>query len=116
MPYTNDAKNAMLNHLSTLAASVSIHTATPGTTGINEVTGGTYAKQTVTWNASAIGNLDSSNQPVFDIPAGTTITHFGIWNAAGTVFYGGELLSASETYTDAGTYTLSDLDLDLNAV
>lgn len=116
MPYTNDAKNAMLDHLATLALRVSLHTADPGTTGLNEVAGGAYADQAITWNAAAAGSLDSSNTPVFDVPAATTITHFGIWNTGKTVFYGGAALSASETFTDAGTYTLTDADLDLNAV
>lgn len=116
MPYTDEAKNEMLDHLGTLAVLVSLHTADPAGTGANEVTGGSYAKQSVTWSAAATGNLDSSNQPVFDVPGGTTISHFGIWDTGGTTFYGGNALSASENFTADGTYTLTDLDLDLNAV
>ena len=115
MPYTNDAKSVMLTALAGVAVRVSLHTADPGLTGINKVAGGSYADQTVTWNAVSAGNLDSSNQPVFDVPAATTVTHFGVWNTGGTTFYGSAALSASESFTDAGTYTLTDIDLDLNA-
>lgn len=113
MALTAAAKNVMLDALAAVATRISIHTADPAGTGANEVTGGTYARQAVTWNAAAAGNLDSSNQPVFDIPAGTTITHFGIHNTAGTVYYGDNALSASEVFGSAGTYTLTDLDITL---
>ena len=117
MAYTNDAKHVMLNQLGTVAGFVSLHTASPGTTGANEVTAaGPYARQAITWNAASGGNLDSSNQPQFTVPASTTVSHFGVWSAVtGGTFYGGAALSASENFTAEGTYTLTDVDLDLNA-
>lgn len=114
MALTNDAKHVMLDALAAVALRVSIHTADPGAAGTNaEVTGGTYARQAVTWNAASGGNLDSSNQPVFNIPSGNTITHFGLWNTAGTTHYGSNALSASEAFSSDGTYTLTDLDITL---
>lgn len=114
MALTNDAKNAMLDELATLAVKASLHTADPTTVGDNEVTGGSYAKQSLTWNAAASGALDSSNQPQFDVPSGTTITHYGLWDNAGTTFYGGDALENQETFTGDGTYTLTDLDISLS--
>lgn len=115
MPLTDTAKNLMLNQLAGVAIYVSLHTADPGTTGANEATGGSpaYARKSITWNAAAAGNLDSSNAPVFDVPAGT-YTHWGLWSAstAGT-FYGGGPLSANETFGAQGTYTLTDADVNL---
>lgn len=117
MGYTNEAKNLMLDELGTVAVLVSLHTGDPGTTGASEIngTGNSYEKQAITWNPASGGNLDSNNQPEFEVPGGTTVSHFGIWNTAEDVFYGGEELSASETFTADGTYTLTDVDLDLNA-
>lgn len=121
MPYSPSGKNVMLDRLAQLAVFASIHTADPGTTGTGEVTGGTYARKAITWAAAAAGVLDSSNAPVFDIPAGTTITHAGFWSAlTGGVFYGADQLVAAdeaspapETFTSAGTYTLNDAKLEI---
>lgn len=116
MALTNAAKHVMLNELATVAVFVSLHTADPTTVGDNEVTGGSpaYARKAITWNTAASGALDSSNAPVFDVPAGTTVTHFGLWSlvSSGT-FYGGGALSANEAFTAQGTYTLSDADISL---
>lgn len=112
MPYTVTGKNTMLDALG--VTHVSAHTADPGETGTSEVTGGTYARKSITFNAAASGNLDSSNAPVLDIPAGTTVTHIGYWDA----LTGGNFLGYSditdETFNNAGTITITDADLDLN--
>jgi hypothetical protein len=106
----------MLNALAALAVKVSLHTADPGENGSNEVTGGSpaYARQSITWNAAANGSMDDSNVPVFDVPAGTTVSYVGFWNSAGSVFYGSANVT-DEVFASQGTYTLTDADLDLNA-
>lgn len=115
MPLNDTAKNLMLDDLAASAIFVSLHTADPGTTGTNEVTGGSpaYARKSITWNAAATANLDSSNQPVFDVPSGTTITHVGYWSAvtAGTFYGSGDI--TDETFAAQGTYTLTDADISL---
>lgn len=75
MPFTTAGKNQMLDNLG--VTHVSAHTADPGDTGANEVSGGSYARQSITFGAAAAGALDSSNTPVIPIPAGTTVTHLG---------------------------------------
>lgn len=115
MAFSTAGKNAMLNHIGSVAGFASLHTADPGDSGASEVSGGAYARQAVTWAAASAGNLDSSNTPAFDVPGGTTVSHAGFWSAAtGGTFYGGNALSASETFTANGTYTLSDADLSLS--
>ena len=104
-------RNSELDHFGTLALFVSLHTAEPGngtTAAAGEASGGTYARKSVTWAAAAAGAKSSSAAVVFDVPAATTITHLGYWSAAtaGT-FYGSRVLSASETFTTAGTYTIA---------
>jgi hypothetical protein len=117
MPGLNaTAHNLMLDELGTLGTHVSAHTADPGATGTDEVTGGSYARQSVTWNAASASNLDSSNQPVIPIPASTTITHIGLWSAvSGGTFYGSWDIT-DEVFGSSGNYTCSDLDWNLVAV
>ena len=63
---------------------VSLHSGFPGTTGANEISGGSpaYARQSITWNNAAARNLDSSNTPALDVPASTEVQYIGFWSAA----------------------------------
>lgn len=112
--YSTAGKNVMLDQLGTVAVYASLHTADPGTTGVNEVTGGSpaYARKSITWNAAS-GSKTASNAPVFDVPAGT-VAFYGLWSASsGGTYYGGGALSASETFAAQGTYTLSTTTLGI---
>lgn len=116
MGLTTATMNLLLEEFATLGLYASLHTADPGSTGTSEISGGSpaYARQAITWNAAASANLDSSNAPVFNVPAATTVTHFGLWSAStGGTFRGGYALSASEAFTGQGTYTLNDADISL---
>jgi len=116
MPYSTAAKNSMLDHLGTEAVFASLHTADPGDTGASEVTGGTpaYVRKAITWNAAASGAMDDSNAPVFDVPAGTHVNYVGLWSAeSGGTWYGSDVVT-EEVFAAQGTYTLTDMDLDLN--
>lgn len=79
---SNAGLNAMLDALAALLDQASLHTAFPTLSGNNEVTGGSYARQSITWNSAASGALDSSNQPVFSVPAGQTVRWIGYWDTA----------------------------------
>jgi len=117
MGYSPDGKNAMLDALAGLAVFVSLHEGDPGDNGANEISGGApaYIRKGITWNPAAGGSLDSSNQPVLDVPAGKTVLYVGFWSAeSGGVFYGAALVT-EEVFGAQGTYTLTDADLDLNA-
>jgi len=121
MPYTTVAKDLMLNALigtnpTTPITHVSLHTADPLATGANEVVGGTppYARQAVTFPAAAGGAINASNQPVFDVPGGVTVTHVGFWNNNVTDSFLGSALVTSEAFGAQGTYTLTAAALDLN--
>ena len=112
MPYTTNGRNEMLDALT--ATHASLHTGLPGDAGANEVSGGTYARQAITFAAAAAGARDSSNQPVFDVPAGTTVAYVAFWDAITAGNCKGYKQVTSETFSNAGTYTLTDADLDLN--
>lgn len=107
MGYTNTPKNAALDTIGSAAAWISIHTADPGSTGTSEVTGGTYARVQTTWGSASSASKTGS-QVTVNIPASTTVTHWGFWTASsgGTFYYGGALPN-SESYGGAGTYLLT---------
>ena len=79
--FVDTALNSMLDSLAALLDEASLHTAF-STTGANEVTGGSYARQSITWNAAASGALDSSNAPSFSVPASNTIRFIGFYDTA----------------------------------
>ncbi len=86
---------------------ISLHTASPSTTGANEVSGGSYARVQTTWSSSS-GGSKAGSQVSINVPASTTIEYFGIWSASSSGTYiGGGPLPNNETYTGAGTYLLT---------
>lgn len=115
--YDTTAKNVMLDALAAVLTRIALHTADPGgaNSASNEVTGGSpaYARKAVAWNAASGGAIDDSTAPVFDVPAGTTVAWISGWNTAGTVRYFKKQVT-SEAFGAQGTYTLTDIDLDLN--
>lgn len=114
MPFTAAGKNVMLNNLG--VTHVSAHTADPTDAGLNEVSGGTYARQSITYTSASGGAIDSSNIPEVPIPASTTVTHVGYWTAAtGGTMVAYDALAISETFNNVGNLTITDSDLDLNA-
>lgn len=98
-------------------AYVSLHTATPGTTGTSEVTGGTYARVAVTWNAPSGGSVTNSNALSINLPATTTASYFGIWSAstAGTYYIGGALSPSVTTGASAGIVTIAASAISISA-
>lgn len=113
---TDAERNYLADQQAARITYLSLHTATPSTTGAAEATGGSpaYARQAVTFNAAgAVGPLGAALQPAtvgvawssqvtFDVPAGT-YTHWGAWTAqtAGT-YRLGNVLSANQTLSGQG--------------
>lgn len=88
MALSNAALQTMYTALKGMGAYVSAHTADPGTTGANEVTGGSYARQAATLPTGSNG-AGTSGQVSIPIPAGTTVKWLGLWTAAnGGTFIG----------------------------
>lgn len=111
--FNDTALNVMVDALAAAGTYISAHTADPSTGGSNEVAGGSYARQQTTWGSASSGDRAGS-QVSIPIPAGTTVTHWGIWSASsGGTFYGGFALSASEVFGAAGTLAHTPtLDVD----
>lgn len=74
-------KNKMLD--AETLNSVSLHTAFPGVTGANEVSGGApaYARKAIVTNAASGGQRLLNAAVTFDVPA-STIRWVGFWNGA----------------------------------
>lgn len=107
MPFTTAAENAAIDGVKAAGNYISLHTSDPGGSGSSEVAGGTYARKPTTWGGTS-GSATTGSAITADIPAGTTITHWGLWSAVsgGTFLYGGTL-PASETFGSNGTYSLT---------
>jgi hypothetical protein len=87
--FTVACKNLMLDACG--VSYLSLHDGYPGTTGLNELSGGSpaYARQSVALAAAAAGAKASSNQPTFDVPASKTVRWIGFWSAvSGGTFLG----------------------------
>lgn len=107
----NAVLNALLNATSFSLAGdpyVSLHTGDPGTTGANEVTGGTYTRQQVPFNAAASGSAKNTAAISYTLMPTATVTHIGIWSAvsAGTYYIGGAL-AASIGVSSGNTLSLT---------
>ena len=89
-------KNAVLDAFFGVGAvMMSLHTADPGTTGANEVTGGSYARQQVAYGSASAGQIKNIATATFtNLPAGT-VTHAGFWK--NSQFCQGAALIASRT-------------------
>ncbi len=81
------------------AVHASLHTANPGLTGANEVSGGFYARQQVSsWNVASGGVKTNSAIITFIGMPSCTVTYVGLWDSAGPGgnFLCGQALDASQ--------------------
>jgi len=79
-----------------------------------EISGGSYARQAIAFNASVDGAMDdSTNGAVIPIPAAATVDAIGLFSAstAGTLDF--FTVVTAETFAGAGNYTVNDADLTL---
>lgn len=100
--------NAQVGGLTAVAAYASLHSAEPNASGSNEISGGSYTREAISWGAASNGTAVSSANITFDVPGSTTIAWLGYWSAAsGGTFYGARVLDASQTFATSGTYVIS---------
>lgn len=90
MPLTDATLQAAGTEVASLISHMSLHNGDPGTTGANEISGGGYARQAVTFNVDADGDLTLAATASFDGTASQAVTHVGLWSASsGGTFRGG---------------------------
>lgn len=102
---TSAELNADVDAAAARLVATSLHSADPGGSGANELSGGAYARVTNSWGAAS-GGVAATTQASINVPAGAHPTHFGEWSqqAAGGTFRGGNPLGTDPgTFASAGT-------------
>lgn len=114
MALTNGLFNTGLDAMVGTADSVSLHESDPDPSGTNEVSGGSYARQTPTWDAASGGAVSISSSISFDVPGGSTVAYVGLWDSTGPTWKGSIELSASESFSGDGTFTVTSMTITLS--
>ena len=96
---------------------LALFTQSPTDTGstTNEVSGGSYARQTITFASSAAsGTISNTADIEFTTMPGATVTHVGVFADAtdNMLFHGA--LSASKAVDAGDTFKISTGDLDIS--
>lgn len=105
MPFSETAKNSMLNSIN--PAYFSAHTGAPGSNGANEVTGGSYARGACTFASATSAARSTSAATNINIPEDTTVTHVGLWTASTGGVFLGYVDIADTTFSSDGVLTIN---------
>lgn len=118
MLLNDNGRNALLSgglgnvitHVSLLTLSSLSSTTLPDDTGTLEASGGSYARQAVTWAAASTGTRNSSGALTWSVPASTTVVAYGFHSAltAGT-FYGSAPHNGTAAKNGVGTVAAADV-------
>jgi hypothetical protein len=114
--YSDVALDVMLDSLDALTLYVSAHEASPALIGSNEVSGGApaYIRKIAAYDAAVDGVMALTSAPLtLDIPASTTVTYLGLWDAESNGNFIGQVLIADEVFGSQGTLDITALPLDL---
>lgn len=84
-----------------------------GTDLIEPSGGAGYARQPVTWFGAAGESLDNNANPSFSVAGGNDIGGFALFSTDGNTYYGSFLTMDIEGFGAAGTYQLTDADVNL---
>ena len=106
----NQALDGLSGGTTNVLAYVQLHSASPSTTGANELASTT--RQACSWNVASGGSKTNSSSLSFTTPGTTAATYFGTFSAstAGTYGIGGALTASVTAVTitvAAGAITLS---------
>lgn len=83
---------------------MSLHSAQPDATGSSEISGGSYAREAIAFDAAALGVSANSGLVTFANLPTATITHVGLWTAvSGGTFIWRGTLAASKSVTPGDT-------------
>lgn len=91
------------------ATTMSLHVDDPGTTGANEVTGGSpaYARLPITWTGGAVDGTFTGSVGIFNVPGGVTVKWVGLWDVDGNLV---DTYRCSDTiYPAQGVLVVSNL-------
>lgn len=110
MPLNDAALNLGANAIKAGITHLSLHTATPNSSGSNE---STAARKPAGWGTVATGDFSTTNVAFTGGAANGPVTHVGYWSAitAGT-FYGYEAITGDITFNSAGEYTITNATIN----
>jgi hypothetical protein len=97
---------------------LALHTADPGAAGTaNEVAGGSYARQTVTYNAAASGATAISGNVDFTLMPAATVTHGAVFDSAGSpVFIISAALAGSVVCASGDTFRMTAFTITITVL
>lgn len=90
---------------------ISLHTADPGDSGANEVTGGSYVRQTPTLGTVADKACTNTAAITWTSMPACTVTHAGLWDAADAIWMYGEF-TTPKIVLSGGALTVEIGDCD----
>lgn len=120
--FSDAVENDVLDHMlgvaqwsySATQRTMSLHTGDPGEDGsANEVTGGSYSRQDVTFSVAANGISSNTNKVEFTLLPACTVTHAGVWDGASLVCAGA--LNSSVDVSAGSKIYFNPGDVDVNA-
>ncbi len=103
--FTPASNNVAVAAVAAVSGFLSLHSADPGTTGANELAGGSpaYARKPATWNV--VGNTATLQSDVtFNVPAGSTVAFVGATSAVTAGTFRGSDDVTPELFGAQGTY------------
>lgn len=108
MPYTEAAKNAMLDGTYTPPTHVAAFEGDPTAAGEE------LDRVAIAWDPASGGEKEQDGEPVLEIAAGKTVNHLGYFSAAsgGTLLFWDSV--TPETFGNDGTYRVTSSLHDLN--
>lgn len=124
MPFPTSAANSIINKIlrnTDFSPSASLYlalfTADPGDTGASgEVTGGSYSRKLITFDAAADKHTQNSAAITVDSMPACTVSHIGIFSLeSGGTFWWGGALTVSKTLSagDSIKFDIGEIDINL---
>lgn len=115
MAFENSLLEIGLDAMVDIILDASLHTADPGGTGANEVTGGSYTRQAVAWDAAGATTpavVEMTSPIVFQVPAANEINYVGLWSS-GPVWQGAIQLGAPAPFNNDGELTVQEMTITM---
>lgn len=120
--FSDALENDVLDHMlgvsqwsySAAQRTIGLHTGDPGEDGsANEVTGGSYARQNVTFSAATGGLTSNTGTVTFSGMPACTVTHVSVWDA--TTFLCGGALTSQKVLESGDEIYFSATNIDVGA-
>lgn len=95
-------------------ASLSLHTTNGGSTGTDEISGGSYARQTPSYGTASGGTADLDSNVSFNGPGTSSdVTHVGFWDSTPT-WLGSSALSQTRTVGTNDTLVITSAPVSVS--